>query len=187
MSHIVTRGLTALALGGFATLTLTGTAHAADAPNCGQPNEPSCTASTGTGSTGSDTGSAGGAVNVDADGFQPNSPVTITVCGEDVAGTFTTDANGTFSGSVPIPDDAEAGSCTITVSGTGMNGAGRVVTSEITITGASTGGSSTGSGGDLPFTGFELGAASVLGAGLLGAGTIAVIAGRKRKDGLNAA
>lgn len=42
-------------------------------------------------------------------------------------------------------------------------------------------------GAGLPFTGFELGAASLLGAGLLGAGTVAVVSGRKRKTGLSAA
>ena len=194
MAHTVTRGLSALALGGFMTLSLAGPAWAADpTPVSGQCPAGYTVSQDGTTcSPGTQSGSTvdpGGTITIVAPGFGPNSPVTITVCGKPytTGGPFSAGSDGTFSGTVTVPSDTSAGSCTIVVSGTGPNGAARAVSFPITVTSSGTGGGSGNGGGGLPFTGFELGAASVLGAGLLGAGTIALIAGRKRKDGLNAA
>ena len=175
MPNTLSRGLSALALGSFATLGLVGTAQAAPG-NC-----PSATHYTSTGCV-TDTVSAttahpGDTIVVTGGGFGSGSIVMVTICGKS-AGTLTADSLGTASGSVTVPTSSRFGSCQIVLSGTGGNGAAHVVTFPLRVTGA---------GKTLPFTGFEFGEASLLGAGMLGAGNLAVVVGRKRKDVLHAA
>jgi hypothetical protein len=97
-------------------------------------------------------------------------------------GTVTADGAGAATVTFKIPSGISNGNHAVVFTGDFL-GTRRSVSVGLAITGGST----ASNGGGLPFTGFELGAASLLGAGLLGAGTVAVISGRKRKTGLTAA
>lgn len=172
MSRTLTRSLSALALGGLTSLTMIGTANAADP--CGTTGYPPCPPAISTDTTVTAPGSS---FHLTLHGFKPGSTVTVTVTinGQTVTlGTFVADANGDVSANVALPNSVKAGSYTITASGVDASGAARVLTSAITVA-AST-------GGGLPFTGQEIGIASLLGAGLVGAGSVAVVAGRRRKS-----
>ena len=176
MALTATRALASLAVFGFASLGMVATADAATCTNTADYGTTACS-----GTTGSSTVTPGGTTTVTGTGFTSGSTVAVTVCGEE-SDSLTADDSGTVSGTVTIPSDA-SGSCTITLTGPSSSGGVQVVSLPVTVSSAAAGAADPG----LPFTGFELGAASVLGAGLLGAGTIAVLAGRKRKDGLAAA
>jgi hypothetical protein len=118
----------------------------------------------------------GQTVTVTVTGFAPFSKVKIVLQPGSVGlGTFTTNGSGAVTATLTVPKGLGAGAYTITASGVDANGAVRILSAPLTV-------KSAGSGSGLPFTGFELGAASLLGAGLLGAGTIAVASGRKRKS-----
>jgi hypothetical protein len=177
MSRSVTRSFTVLALGGLSSLALVHGAQAAD-----------CTDQYGQASpcvgSGSSTSSAapGDTVQETATGFAPGSKVDVRFNGQSV-GTYTADATGAVRFAFKVPNVA-AGSYQVLVRGVDATGAAHLVSLPLTVTGAA---AVAGSGSGLPFTGFELGAASLLGAGLLGAGTVAVVSGRKRKTGLTAA
>lgn len=88
---------------------------------------------------------------------------------------------GTFFGqprtvTVPFIVPVSGGTTSAVSGGTTSAGAGGSASG-----GSGVSGGTTSAGSGLPLTGFELGAASLLGVGLLGAGTVAVLSGRKKK------
>jgi hypothetical protein len=86
------------------------------------------------GSVGTSSIRPGQSVELTASGFEPSSPVTVTLRSEPrVLGTANAAADGTFRLSVDIPSDAEPGAHRLEVSGTGADGASHVVASDITI------------------------------------------------------
>ena len=175
MSRTRTRGLTALAVGGLTSLTMITPAQAIACPAGTYPPGVQCTpvAITVTSVV------AGQSFTVTVTGFKAGSAVTFVLHSAAAnLGTFTANASGSVTASLTVPSGFAAGAHTLTASGVAPDGSARILSAPLTVK---------ASGSSLPFTGFELGAASLLGAGLLGAGTLAVMSGRKRKTGLAAA
>lgn len=172
MSRTVARALTAIALGGLTSLTMISPAQAVPCPPGTYPPGVECTPVTLT-----DTVVAPGeTLTVTVTGFGAGTDVTFAFPTVPVSlGSFTTDASGSLTASLRIPSSLDAGTYVLTASGVAADGSARILSSTLTVTDA---------GSDLPLTGFEIGAASVLGVGLLGAGTLAVASGRKRKRAL---
>jgi hypothetical protein len=189
MSKTLSRGLAALAVSGLAVLTLSTPASAVPCP---YPNEDQdCPAPTSPGSRTTTSGESNQALSGGDTTFAPGESITVTLPlpgdvpfapGSEVTlslngfplGTFTADAAGRVVATFRIPAGTDAGSYTIEAAG--VDAAGLALTYSLPITVAGS-----GDGGGLPFTGAEVGIASLVGAGLLGAGTIAVAAGRRRK------
>jgi hypothetical protein len=78
-------------------------------------------------------------------GFLPGSTVMITDNGK-LVGTTKADKKGNFRDQVCFGTDAALGKHTLAGTGTGANGAGRVVTAVVTVIGAEASGGSTGAG-----------------------------------------
>ena len=122
-----------------------------------------------------------------AQGYQPGTVVTLTFYSTPVPmGTATADSFTFAERLVTIPADAELGSHRIVSTGLGANGAPLTLTVPLTVSasgqgvvGTPTGSTSGGSG--LPRTGLELAALALLGAGLIGGGATAAVAGRRRR------
>ena len=176
MSRTVTRGLTAIVLGVLTSLTMISPAHADTCPPGTYPPGVGCTPVAITVTT----ATAGQDVTLTMSGFGAGSAVTFAItCASGTGGnlgTFNAGSTGSVTATVKIPSSCGVGVATITASGTGANGAALIQSASLTIKAAA--------GGGLPFTGFQLGAASLLGTGLLVAGAIAIVSGRKRKTGL---
>lgn len=112
-------------------------------------------------------------VQADFEGVAPNSSGTSKLFSDPIfLGTWTANSLGAVHTSVTIPANAPVGQHTLAFTGTDPSGAAVTFTAPLTIN---------GSGSGLPLTGTQIGAASILGVGLLGAGTVAVIAGRRRR------
>lgn len=188
MSKTISRGLAALAVSGLAVLTMSTPASAVPCPypnadqDCPAENPRSRTVSqteSDQALSGSDTTFAPGetiTITLPLPGdvpFAPGSEVTVSLNGFPI-GVFTADALGNVVATFRLPAGTDAGSYTLEVAG--VDAAGLALTYSLPITVAAG-----GDGGGLPFTGAEVGIASLVGAGLLGAGTIAVGAGRRRK------
>ncbi|MBW3557406.1 MAG: hypothetical protein KY454_10785 [Actinobacteria bacterium] len=117
-------------------------------------------------------------ITVTGGGFASNSNVTIRF-DTAVLGTTVTRDNGTFTTTVTIPANASPGSHTLTAVGTAPNGATRRLTSTIEVLGVAA-----ARGGTLPRTGLASTLPLALGGvGLLGIGTLAVVAARRRRSG----
>ena len=86
-------------------------------------------------------------------------------------GTVTVDSAGAASVTFTVPTDLSTGAHSVVFTGP-FFGVNRSVAVNFQVVGA---------GAGLPLTGFEMGAAALLGVGLLGAGTIAVVSGRRRR------
>jgi hypothetical protein len=178
MSPNTARGLAAVAIGGFATLGLASPVQAATGPCPPGTYPPGATCTTGSGATTS------------AQTVRPGDPLTLTVRGYAKSarilvqlhstavtlGSMTANTQGVATGTFTIPSSTAPGTYTVTASGRGADGSTRVVAVPITIVAPTA-----GAGDTLSFTGFEMGAAALLGVGLIGAGTVAVVTGRKRK------
>ncbi len=121
----------------------------------------------------------GGTVDVDTDGWMPDSGVTVTVCGI-LVGSGTADGDGVFVGSFTLPDDLPVGPCDVVVEGTNLADQPSAVVMGITVTAApvtpvtpptpSTPASSVSPAGALPYTGSNViglvaGALLAIGAG----------------------
>jgi LPXTG-motif cell wall-anchored protein len=164
--------VTALSIAGLASLGLVGTAQAAACPEGTYPPGSSCTFGVFTSST---VTAAGQTITITAAGFQNDSTGEITFLSTPVSlGTFTANSAGVVTATVKIPANAAAGVHHINISGVAPDGSARVLSTRIVVGGA-------GSGSGLPLTGGQIGAASVLAVGLLGAGTLSVVASRRRK------
>lgn len=108
--------------------------------------------------------------------FASGSTVTVRFDAQ-VLGTVLVRPNGTFSGQFTTPADAKPGAHTISSTGTAPGGAPRVLRSTVQVLGAAF-----NRAGTLPRTGTGLTLPLATSAGLLiGAGTVAIIATRRRR------
>ena len=182
MSSTVTRGLTALVLGGLTSLALVGPAHAAACPAGTYPPSSGCIAA----EQSSSEASPGRTVTFVFTGFKPFSSVDLYLHSTPYhLGVFTADKNGTITVPVQVPEGFEPGAHSVTASGLNPDGTPRTMSAALTVSARTQTADligATASEPSLPFTGFELGAASLLGAGLLGGGSIAVLSSRKRRS-----
>ena len=173
MARTIARGLTALALGGLTSLTMISPAHAAPCPPATYPPGVPCIPFTITVTVVVD----GQTFTITVGGYKAGSAVEFVIHSSPKSlGTFTADAAGNVTATLQLPTDVPAGQHVLTASGVGPDGKPRILSSPLAVKAKS-------AGSGIPFTGFELGAASLLGAGLLGAGTIALVSGRKRQSG----
>ncbi|MBW3614449.1 MAG: LPXTG cell wall anchor domain-containing protein [Actinobacteria bacterium] len=116
-------------------------------------------------------------ITVSGGGFAPNSTVTINFDTQ-VLGTTTTRPAGDFTTTVTIPANATPGAHTLAAVGTGANGAPRRLTSTVQVLGTT----AQRDGGLLPRTGDALTPPLAASAALLiGAGSVAVVATRRRR------
>ena len=186
MSKTISRGLAAFAVSGIAALSVATPALAVPCPYPNEATECPDPAPQGETFTEEETNAAlsgpdtifpaGTPITFTIrDKFAPGSVVQVSVNGFPL-GVFTVGADGTLTGTIRLPADTPVGAATLEFDGFDNAGLGFTAVLPITVTAA--GG---GDGGGLPFTGAEVGIASLVGAGLLGAGTIAVVAGRRRK------
>lgn len=95
-------------------------------------------------------------------------------------GQASADGNGQFSKVVTIPTDTQPGRYAITATGY-RNGAPYQLSADLTVTGAAAAGAA--NRGTLPRTGAFIAGLAALGAALTGAGTVAVLAARRRRAG----
>lgn len=93
--------------------------------------------------------------------------------------TVSANGQGQFSTDVTIPGDVTPGRYTITATGY-RNGAPYELAADLMVTAAGTG-AARGGGGNLPRTGAFIAGLAALGAALTGAGTVAVVAARRRR------
>jgi LPXTG-motif cell wall-anchored protein len=131
------------------------------------------------------TATVGQALTVVGDGFLPFSTVTVVIYSTPtVLGTVVTDAAGTFSKPVTIPD-LVAGAHTLVAYGTDSSGNPRSMALAVTVGGtparptATT--TATSSHGTLAYTGFEAVPAVALAGGLLVAGAALLLVARRRR------
>ena len=143
------------------------------------------------------TTSGGGAATFTGSGFAPGTAVTLTVtyCGSSHtynttarsnggisvlttgAGQTSYSATGTDGDGLPLTETSSAVLDATCPGGGGVSPGGGGVS-------PGTGGGVNGTGGGvLPFTGFEVGAASAIGLGAIGAGTAVVVISRRRRRG----
>lgn len=118
----------------------------------------------------------GGTASFSGNGCQPGETVTVTFLGSTVA-TVVANAEGEYTGSFPVPASTAPGTYTVTAT------CGSVVHSD-TLTVVSSGGAITGTGtgtGTLPRTGSNVNVMGMVGAGLLTAGGLLLLATRKRR------
>lgn len=133
---------------------------------------------------------AGDCVTFSGGGFLRGSTVTVRDNGSGV-GTAQVDQSGRFSFVVCFGTNAALGRHTLTGSGTGANGAARVVSAVVTVHGVTTtqpvagagggNGSGGGGGGGLPFTGSDVRDLSLFGAGLVLLGFLLVRRGKEQR------
>ncbi|MCW2543177.1 MAG: exported protein of unknown function [Frankiales bacterium] len=169
MSSRAARVVTALAITGLTSFGLAGTAHAVE--DCDYPIPSTCLPAaadkTSVGPGGTVHGTFGPVDPNSSDGeYIESTPVLL--------GTYHANAAGVVNFTVKIPANTAAGQHNLVFPG--HNATGNVTFAvPITVTAAG------GSGSGLPLTGGQIGAASVLAVGLLGAGTLSVVASRRRK------
>lgn len=120
----------------------------------------------------SDTAEPGGAVTISGSGYAPNTTVTITVNGVQVA-TVTTDGTGAFTATITLPTGV-TGDVEIAATGTGADGETRVLSATVTVAGDGSTLPRTGSSGTFPAVGMAL--------VLLCMGAAFVVATRRRGD-----
>jgi LPXTG-motif cell wall-anchored protein len=172
MSHRVAQGLSALALAGLSSFALVGTAHAEG--DCGDVYPPPATCLPATANK--TTVGAGGTVSGSFQPVEPNSSGPIQLYSTpQTLGTYQANAAGVVNYTVTIPKSTPAGAHTLAFPATAPGGVPVTFTVDINVTAA-------GTGNGLPLTGGQIGAASVLAVGLVGGGTLAVIASRRRKE-----
>lgn len=120
----------------------------------------------------------GDSVQVDGDGFSPNSPVNVFLgTGEGIA-TIVTDASGAFSTKVQVPATAETGQKQIMLKGLDDTGAPVAVSNDVNIL-AKRAASSSSSGGDSSI------ALLAVAGGFVALGGAAVVAARKRREAVD--
>ena len=118
-------------------------------------------------------------------GFLPNETITVIVFSDPInLGSFSANSSGTAVVTVTLPASLEAGSHTIVATGatSGYSASfGFTVASGLAFTGEGAGGGSTGGSG-LAFTGIAVGGSLILAVGLLTAGTMTLLAGRRKSS-----
>ena len=194
MSNTMTRSLTALAVGGLASLALVFPAQADTCPAGTYPPSTTCVPAQQTGTE----APQGGSVTFVFTGFKPLSMVDLYLHSTPIhLGSFKADDKGTVTVLVKVPANFDLGAHTVTASGLDAKGVARTLAAALTVTpttpiataSPSVSPTATGTasaGGNLPRTGLEVGAISLLGAGLLGAGGLAVVSSRKRRSSVTA-
>jgi hypothetical protein len=181
MSRIIASGLTALALGGLG-VAFASPASAACTVNYGGGG--SCVGSGSTQST--QTPFTGGGLTLDFTGLAPGSSVQLVLDNGQGFGSFTANSSGDAVATVTIPCGL-TGQHTFTGKGTSTKGTPLNFTNDFTVAGvgaactSGAGGSGGSGGGNLPFTGADTAAEGAAGLGLLAAGTLAVVVGRRRR------
>lgn len=132
---------------------------------------------------------AGGTLRASGSGYNPNSSVNIQLSpGGQVLATATADGNGQFARDITIPTDVAAGRYTVAATGY-RNAAPYQLTADLTVTSESAGAAaeqSRSGGATLPRTGAFIAGLAAIGAALTGAGTVAVLAARRRRTGQTA-
>ena len=186
MANMITRSVVTVALGGLVSLGMMYPANAADCPEGTYPPGVQCTAVASTvTSTPPDA-----PFTYRVGGFKPYSTVHLVLHSTPIdLGTAIADGEGFATFEVRIPGFVPSGEHTLTASGIDPSGKPRILVSALTVTqpialaasGTTVATPSEGHTGSIPFTGFELGAASLLGFGLLGTGAIAVVTTRRRR------
>lgn len=179
MRHFLARSMTAMAIAAMATLGLVSPAHAVDG-DC-YPPDPNviCVVVDASDVASATTLEAGLALSIKLP--PPGNPVylrfsKVTGLLESTPqnlGTFTADGSGHLTATFKIPASTPAGLHHVVMTGKDASGKTLVYSIPITITNAA--------GSGIPFTGAEVGIASLLGAALVGAGTLAVVTSRRRK------
>ena len=123
-----------------------------------------------------DSVTAGKQVTLSGSGYLPNSTITlIAYSSPQVLTSVVTDATGSFTVTVTVPDGLESGHHTLVASGVDPTGAVRYVTLPVTVTGGTT-----GSGG-LAYTGFDVALPLTGGLIALVVGAVLMVAARRRK------
>lgn len=131
----------------------------------------------------------GGSINIRAGGFAPGSEVTIVINSDPVElGAVLASATGTIDAAVTIPSDLAPGEHTLVVSGTGVDGDPRALSTPFTVTApdvvvtttvvAIASGAGTTGGSSLPMTGWGPLGLLFWGALLVGSGRVAVLLSR---------
>ena len=116
----------------------------------------------------------GGSLTVGCDNLLPGSPFTIEFLSPEVLATGTVDADGSFSETVSIPSDARPGDHLIRVRGTDADGDPVSIEIPITVPGPGAEG--------VAFTGANITVGMLILAGLIVAGSAALVAGRRRAN-----
>jgi LPXTG-motif cell wall-anchored protein len=117
---------------------------------------------------------AGSSTTLSGDGWQPGSTVQLTIASTPQSlGSATVAGDGTFSATVSIPC-VEAGTHTITASGTASDGSARSVSTTVTV-------GACGASGTLPHTGGSTSSLLTIVAIALLVGTVLVIAASRRR------
>lgn len=171
MLRTLSRAFAALAVAGLTSLTLVGPAAAAvNCPPGIYPPPDACVPGSATATA----VTAGGDVTVSTDLLGGDTDGNDGVASTFVqTGTFHVPASGHLVVAVHVPASTPAGSHHIVLNGISKAGTPLAVLFPIRVLAAG--------GSGLPLTGAEVGAASLLAAGLLGAGTVAVVVSRRRK------
>lgn len=128
------------------------------------------------GITCTDTAQAGGTVAVAGTNWLPESTVVLTFESDPVVvGTPETDGEGSFSTTVTIPSDAEAGQHTLTATGRDQNGDPAQASCPLTVTAGA------GPGGEIPVTGTNISLGLIIMGALIAAGIGFLVASRRKK------
>ena len=120
----------------------------------------------------------GSSVEVNGDGFSPNTPVQVFLGSGMSLGTVVTDASGAFSSKLAVPANATLGQGQVTVKGADEAGAPLALSSDVNILAQPAAATSTG-GGD----GSSVALLAVA-AGLVALGGAALVAARRRRAGM---
>jgi LPXTG-motif cell wall-anchored protein len=121
-----------------------------------------------------------GSTTVMGAGWQAGTTVALTIASTPQSlGTASVQSDGTFAQDVTIPC-LDAGTHTISASGTDASGAANTVSTTVTVTG--TCGAGGGSGGTLPHTGSNASGVVTLASGLILLGAVLVIALNRRRS-----
>lgn len=124
---------------------------------------------------------AGESVGVAGSGYAPGADVKVSAAGVTLA-SVAADPAGAFSTDVVIPRSVPSGTHEVTAAGAGAGGGTQVLSASLTVTGGASRSASLGDA--LPRTGGGDGLVpmTVAGAGLLGIGSAAAVAARRRRS-----
>jgi hypothetical protein len=123
----------------------------------------------------------GNTITVSGSGFGPDTDVTVVLHSDPVTlGIAHTDANGNFTATFTIPSGVPAGDHTLVFTGVDAAGNPIVVEQAVTLTGTMTASPRAATGAILPVTGIDALALALSATGLLFAGAVALLAGRRR-------
>ena len=166
-------GVAALAMTGFGTIALATPAHAVTKPPCrinGGGHYPPGLCKNASVTQSSQSTQGGGTITFGYKGLKPGTTLTVG------STTYRVGADGRVTATLQVPCSAR-GTQTVTATGTADDGNAITFTSTYTATPCS----AHASGGGLPFTGDNTAVEGAAALGLLGVGSLAVVAGRRRR------